>query len=287
MRFIIGMVVLFGCVFGGYMAEGGLMGPVFQPYEILILLGAAVGSMIVGNPGTVIKGMIGGFKSVLGGPSYGKNHYNELLGCLYALFRIARTKGDLALESHVENPQESTIFSNFPTVVGDHHNVDFMCDYLRMLTLGITNAMEVGDNIDEVIENHHNEVHLIPAAYQGMADGLPAFGIVAAVLGIVHTMGYLTEPPEVLGEMVGAALVGTMMGIFFAYGIFAPISSAIGQAQAEDAHYFAAIKAGLIAHMHGNAPQISVEFARQTLSALNRPTFAEVDEMLQTLPNFA
>ncbi|MBC7337655.1 MAG: flagellar motor stator protein MotA, partial [Clostridia bacterium] len=190
--------------------------------------------------------------------------------------RLAKTKGDLALESHVERPSESPLFQRFPSFSNDHHALAFLCDYLRLLTLGTNNAHEVETIVTEEIETHHKEHHAVAHAVVTMADGMPALGIVAAVLGVIHTMGSITEPPEVLGHLIGAALVGTFSGVLLSYGFFAPFGRAIEAAYDAETEYLNCIKAALLAHMQGYAPQVSIEFARKILPSHVRPTFQEV-----------
>ena len=203
---------------------------------------------------------------------------------LYSIFRLAKTKGDLALEIHVDKPQESTLFANFPTFQKDHHAVEFLCDYLRLLTLGASNPHEIEAIMDSELEIHHDQDHAVSGAFKNMADALPALGIVAAVLGVIVTMASITEPPEVLGGLIAAALVGTFSGIFFSYCFVAPMASTLENAFNADATYLTCIKAGIVGHMQGYAPQVAVEFARKTLAPELRPTFAEVEEMVGNLP---
>jgi len=187
----------------------------------------------------------------------------------------------LALEGHIENPHESSLFNQYPGFSSDHHALEFMCDYLRMLTLGTSNPHEVENIMDIELENHHEADHAIHSAMNALADGLPALGIVAAVLGIIHTMGSITEPPEILGHLIGAALVGTFSGILFSYGFVGPMAASMGAVMDEESNYFTCIKAGIIAHMQGYAPQVSIEFSRKTVPAHLRPTFKELEDSLQ------
>ncbi|MBT4934238.1 MAG: flagellar motor stator protein MotA [Rhodospirillaceae bacterium] len=281
---IIGYVVVIGSVIGVYMAGGGHLDVLWMPFEFLIIFGGALGAFVAGNPG-VLKRSIGALGTFLKGPTYKADDYMELIGVLYSVFKLAKSKGDLALEAHVENPHESALFQNFPTFIEDHHAVEFLCDYLRMLTLGTSNAHEVAEIIDVELGLHHDEDHAVAGALQGLADATPALGIVAAVLGVIHTMGSITEPPEVLGHLIGGALVGTFAGILIAYGFLAPIAQSVGSSFEADSKYLSCIKAGLIAHMQGYAPQVSVEFVRKSLPGGVRPTFAEVEEMIGELPS--
>jgi len=284
MLIIIGAVVVLGCVFGAYAAMGGHLGVLWQPGEYVIILGAATGAFIIANTKTNIKQTMKGVKRALKGPTYKKADYVELLSVLYQLFKLAKTKGMLALEQHVEKPDESSLFAQFPKFQKDHHAVEFLCDYLRMLTLGTEDPNEVETVIDAELETHHAELHGATHAVQSMADGMPALGIVAAVLGVIHTMGSITEPPEVLGHLIGAALVGTFFGVLMSYGFFAPIGSAIQAVDTVDAKYYQCMKAGLIAHMQGYPPSVSVEFARKVLLSTERPNFYEVEQAVSALP---
>lgn len=284
MLVIVGIVVVFGCVFGAYAVHGGHLGVLWQPSEFVIILGAAIGALIISSTKTGLKATMAGFKRAMKGPHYKKTDYVELLSVLYQIFRLAKTKGMLALEAHVEKPDESTLFAQFPKFQHDHHAVEFLCDYLRMMTLGTENPNEVETLIDAELETHHAELHVGSHSIQFVADALPALGIVAAVLGVIHTMGSISEPPEVLGHLIGAALVGTFFGILMSYGVFAPLASAVVATDNADAKYFQCIKAGLLAHMQGYPPAVSVEFARKVLWSTERPSFYEVEQAVSTLP---
>lgn len=281
---IIGAVVVLVCVFGAYAFHGGHLGVLFQPSEFVIILGAALGAFIIGNTKTNIKQTLKGLKRALKGPTYKKADYVELLSVLYQIFKLAKTKGMLALEQHVEKPDESTLFGQFPKFQKDHHAIEFLCDYLRMMTLGTENPNEVETLIDSELETHHNELHGASHAVQSMADGMPALGIVAAVLGVIHTMGSITEPPKVLGELIGAALVGTFFGVLVSYGFVAPLANIISAVDSADAKYYQCMKAGLLAHMQGYPPAVSVEFARKVLLSTERPNFYEVEQAVSALP---
>lgn len=281
---IIGIVVTIASVIGGYAAAGGHLDVLWQPFEFIIILGAAFGSMLLGNPKDIIMGVFKKIGMVFKGAHYKKDAYVEMLSMLYAVFKLAKTKGDLALESHVEKPDESPLFQKFPGFSNDHHTRTFFCDYLRLLTLGTSNAHELESIIDGELEAHHKHYHEISHAVNLMADAMPALGIVAAVLGVIHTMGSITEPPEVLGHLIGAALVGTFTGVLVSYAFFAPISRNMQMSFDSDHYYLLAIKAGLLAHMQGYAPQVSIEFARKILPDELRPTFQELEETVTNLP---
>jgi chemotaxis protein MotA len=281
---IIGAVVVLGSVLGGYLAAGGHLAVLFQPFEVVIIVGAAIGGFIIANPKAVLKRTGGAFGRMLKGARYRKESYVELLCLLYQVFKLAKTKGMLALESHVEKPEESTLFQQFPKFAGDHHALVFLCDYLRMLTLGTDDAHQVEALIDEELETHHTEYAQVATAIQTVADSMPALGIVAAVLGVIHTMGSITEPPEVLGHLIGGALVGTFLGVLLSYGFVGPMANAVKNVDEAEAKYLRCIKAGLLAHLQGNPPAVSVEFARKALLQDDRPTFYEIEEAVQALP---
>ena len=257
----------------------------FQPFELVIIGGAAVGAFIAGNPKWVIKSAGRGVKAALKGPANSKDDYLELLAMMYTTFKLAKTKGNLALEQHIENPEESTLFANFPGFLADHHAVEFFCDYLRLVTLGTEKAHELEALMDEEIEVHHHQDETIAGSVQGVADALPALGIVAAVLGVIKTMGSITEPPEILGKLIGGALVGTFLGVLLAYGFVGPLATSIKGAQEANSKYIGCIKAGILAHVQGYAPAVSVEFARKSLMADDRPSFAELEEATAAVPS--
>ncbi len=281
---IIGWVLVTACVLGGYVALGGKLKVLYQPFELVIIGGSGVGAFITANPLPVLKKCGAGVGAALKGPKNKKDDYLELLSMMYVLFKLAKSKGNLALETHVENPHESELFAQFPKFNGNHHAVEFLCDYLRMLTIGVDDAMQLENLMDAELETHHAEDHQVSAAVQTLADSFPALGIVAAVLGIIKTMGSITEPPEVLGKLIGGALVGTFLGILLSYGFFAPLASAIGAAQGANSKYMECIRAGILAHVNGSAPQVSIEFARKALLSETRPTFAEVEEAIESVP---
>jgi chemotaxis protein MotA len=284
MRLIVGIVVLFACVMGGYVAEGGNIVVLIQPFEALIILGAAMGAFVIGNTGPVLKQATKVFGTLMKGPRYNKAAHIELLGLQFSIFKLVQSRGILALEPHIEDPESSSIFQNFPTFAKNHHAVEFMCDYLRMVTLGTRNQHEIEALIDEELETHHQEQERLVSAIQALADGTPALGIVAAVLGVIHTMGAINQPPAVLGEMIGGALVGTFLGVFCSYGFFGPMAQSLHNIYEAEGKYWLSMKAGLLAHVAGYPPAIAIEFARKALMSEVRPTFVEVEEATAGLP---
>jgi chemotaxis protein MotA len=278
MRLIIGIIVIFASVLGGYTMMGGKVLVLFQPYEFLVILGAAAGAFVIGNTGPVLKQCLGIFGTLFKGPKYNKEAYIELLGLQFSLFKLVQAKGILALEPHIESPDTSTIFAKFPKFAANHHAVEFTCDYLRMVTLGSNNVHEMDALMDEELETHHQENERVVAAIQALADGTPALGIVAAVLGVINTMGSISEPPAVLGHMIGGALVGTFFGVFIAYGFFGPMAQSLKNIYESEAKYLLSLKVGLLAHISGQVPVMAIEFARKGLMSEVRPTFAEIDQ---------
>jgi chemotaxis protein MotA len=285
----IGIAVLFGAVFGSYIMSGGKMPVILEaaPHELMAILGAAIAATLISNSVTTIKGLGGGFGKAFKGPKWKASDYRDLLSLLFLLTKTMKSKGVIALESHIEKPGESNIFGRFPRITHDHFAVDFICDTLRMMTMNLEDPHQVEDAMEKQLEKHHHEA-LGPAhALQGMADALPALGIVAAVLGVIKTMGSITEPPEVLGGMIGGALVGTFMGVFLAYGLVGPIAARMNEVVDEEGAFYKIIQSVLVAHLHGNAAQISVEIGRGSVPSTAQPSFAEMEETLNNIPNEA
>lgn len=281
---IIGFVMVIVCVLGSYMAMGGKLGVLWQPFEFTLIFGAGVSAYLIANPWRVGKSGFGRLVGIVKGPKYKKDDYLELLTMQYQVFKLIKQRGALAVEQHVENPHDSSLFQPFEKFHGDHHASEFFCDYLRLMTLGTDNPHEVEALIDADLEAHHHHDHQVAHALTALAEGFPALGIVAAVLGIIKTMGSINEPPEVLGKLIGGALVGTFLGILLCYGFFAPFASNAKAVMEEEATYFNCMKAGILAHLSGYAPSVSTEFARKSLAPHNRPTFAEVETAVETLP---
>lgn len=284
MFFILGSIVVIGCVLGGYIAAGGHLHVLWQPFEFVIIIGAALGGFIIGNPGNVMKSTIQQVMGLFGGDKYGKDAYVELLTMMYSVFKIAKTKGVLGLESHIEDPHNSELFNKFPFVAHDHHAMVFFTDYLRLVTMGTTNPYQMEDLMNLEMEAHHKETHQFVKAITTIADGMPALGIVAAVLGVIHTMGSISEPPEVLGHLIGAALVGTFTGVLIAYGFVSPVAVSVESRLESQSRYLECMKVGILAYLQGHAPSVAVEFARKGIFHDVRPTFAELEEKLQNAP---
>lgn len=281
MKFIIGLIITCACIITGYLAAGGVLGALWQPFEILIILGGAIGAFIVANPAKVVFGTLKGMLGLFKGQKYKKETYMDLLGLMFKLFSKARKEGLMALEADIEEPHESEIFKEVPKLMANHHLIDFICDYLRLMVGGNMNAFELESLMDLELETHHHEAESPSHALQIMADGLPAFGIVAAVMGVVITMGYISEPPEVLGHHVGAALVGTFLGILMGYGFAGPMAASMGEQAKEEGLIFGCAKTCIIATLNGYTPQIAVEFGRKALTSDLRPSFIELEEFVK------
>ena len=283
---IIGIVIIFVMVFGGYILAGGHMSVILKalPFELMMIFGAAIGAFLIGNSMVVIKGAASGMGKVFGGVKWKSADYKDLLCLLFLLTRLMKTKGVIALEAHIETPVESKIFQRDPKILKDHFATDFICDTLRMMTLNLEDPHQVEDAMDAQLEKHHHEAMEGQHALQTTADALPALGIVAAVLGVVKTMGSISEPPEVLGKMIGGALVGTFLGVFLAYGFFGPFAGRLKQVLDEDHHFYIIIKDVLVSHLHGNAPQISIEIGRGSVPSSGQPSFLEMETAVDEIP---
>ena len=281
---IIGLVGVLVIIFGIFLVEGGSMEVLAEaaPMEFAMIFGSAVAAQLVANDLSGLMKMGGGLAQVMAGPKWKKQDYQDLLALLFQLTKLMKTKGVVALEAHIEKPDESAIFQKYPKILKDHHVTHFICDTLRMMTMNLDDPHQVEDAMEKQLEKHHHEA-LHPAhALQNMADSLPALGIVAAVLGIVKTMSHINEPPEVLGLMIGKALVGTFLGVLLAYGIVGPLSSRLGAIVDTDSQFYKIIRDVLVAHLHGNAAQVSVEIGRGSVPSPLQPSFAQLEEALAT-----
>jgi chemotaxis protein MotA len=283
---IIGIVVLFAMVFGGFLISGGSLGVVFEalPHEMMTIGGAALAALLIGGSIGSLKQIGGDVGKVVSGPKWKPTDYRDLLCLLFLLTKTMKTKGLIALEAHIERPEESSIFKRYPRIGRDHFALDFICDTLRMMTMSLEDPHQVEQAMDKQLEKHHAEAQGPAGALQTMADGLPALGIVAAVLGVIKTMGAISEPPEVLGRMIGSALVGTFLGVFLAYGIVGPMATRLKAIVDEDALFYHVIRDILVAHLHGNAAQVSVEIGRGSIPSVAQPSFKEVEDALSEIP---
>jgi len=276
---IVGWLVALACIFGVFIAHGGNIHVILHalPFEMITILGAAGGAFLANNQMKVVKSAARGVGACFKGSKFSKARYMELLSLLYDILQKARKEGLMSIEKDVEDPHSSALFQKYPIVGSDHHVVEFVTDYLRMMVSGNLNAHEIESLMDSEIETHHNEEHAAVAAIARLAGGLPAFGIVAAVLGVVNTMGSVGQPPAVLGAMIGSALVGTFLGILLAYGFVEPLGGLLEQKVEDAGKELQCIKTTLLASMQGYAPQVAIEFGRKVLYSLDRPTFIELE----------
>ncbi|RCW67601.1 flagellar motor stator protein MotA [Pseudorhodoferax soli] len=276
---IIGYVVAMGCIFGVYVFHGGNIGVILTalPFELITIFGGALGAFAVNNQPKVLRATLKALPTAFKGSKFTKERYLELMALLYDILQKARKEGLMAIEKDVEEPEQSEIFKKYPTVGSDHHVVEFMTDYLRMMVSGNLNAHEIESLMDSEIETHHQEAHAPVAAIARLAGALPAFGIVAAVLGVVNTMGSVGQPPAVLGGMIASALVGTFLGILLAYGVVEPLGGLLEQKSEDAAKELQCIKTTLLASMQGYNPSTAIEFGRKVLFSTERPSFAELE----------
>jgi len=284
MKFLIGIVLVFGCVMGGFVLSHGEPIALWQPYELIVICGAAFGAFVISNPGKLIKASFGSIIQLLKGSKYNKAIYLDLLGLMFSLFTKARKEGLMALEGDIEEPLKSSIFKRFPKITADHHVLEFISDYLRLMVSGNMNPFELENLMDIELETHHDELAAVPGALNKVSDALPGFGIVAAVLGIVITMGSIGGPPEILGQHVAAALVGTLLGILMAYGFVGPMATMLEHIAHDEAQFYQCMKVCLLSNLNGYAPQVSVEFGRKTIGTEFRPGFAELEKHVKKQP---
>jgi len=277
MLVLVGYAIVLASVLGGFSLAGGHMAALAQPLEFLMIGGAALGAFIVGNSVKTVKATLGSLPSLLKGSRYTKALYMDLMALLYELLNKIRKEGLMSIERDVEAPDESPLFAKYPSLLSDHHLVEFITDYLRLMVSGNLNPMEIENLMDNEIDTHHHE-GLVPAqAIQKVGDGLPAFGIVAAVMGVVHTMASVGLPPSELGLLIAHALVGTFLGILLAYGFVSPLSSLLEQKLDESSKMLQCVKVTLLASLNGYAPALAVEFGRKVLYSTERPSFMELE----------
>jgi chemotaxis protein MotA len=274
---IIGILIVFGAVIGGYLMEHGHLMVLFQPAELVIIGGAAFGTIFIANSVSTVKSMFGGILTAMKGDPFDKKLYAETLTMLNDLFSAARKNGATQLEAHIEDPVQSAIFSKYPKFLKHKGAVSYVCDTLRMSLMGGVNAFELDQMMELDSDIHLKEANEPVHALQSVADALPGLGIVAAVLGVVITMGSLGGPPEAIGHKVAAALVGTFLGILLCYGLVGPLSVRLGHINESEGHYFGCLRNGVIAYVRGAAPILAVEFARRSIPSHVRPSFKDVE----------
>ncbi len=285
MLIILGYILVLGSVLGGYALVGGHLGALYQPSELLIIGGAGIGAFVVGNNGKAIKATLKALPLLMRGSKYNKAIYMDLMALLYRLMAKSRQQGMLSLEADIENPQESELFTEYPRLLADKRLVDFITDYLRLMISGNMNAFEIEALMDEEIETYEHECDVPATALATVGDSLPAFGIVAAVMGVVHTLASADRPAAELGGLIAHAMVGTFLGILLAYGFVSPLAGVLRQQCAETTKMMQCIKTTLLSSLNGYAPQIAVEFGRKTLYSTERPSFTELEEHVRNAKN--
>jgi chemotaxis protein MotA len=274
---IIGILVVFGAVIGGYLLEHGKLAVLVQPAELVIIGGAAAGTLLIANPPNILTAILGGLKSVFGSGKFSKKLYVESLKVIYGIMQKARKGGLSSLEKDVEEPASSELLGKFPPGAPDHHIRDFVCDTLRMAITGGPTPHEIDQMMEVDMEVHHEYSHQASSALTTVADALPGLGIVAAVLGVVITMGALGGPPEEIGHKVAAALVGTFLGILLCYGLLSPLASRMLRAAEDEGHYYHVLRVGITAFLKGSSPIVAIEFARRAVPGHVRPSFQEME----------
>lgn len=281
---LVGIAIIFVMVFGGYILAGGKLGIILKalPFEMMMIGGAATGAFLISNNIGVVKHTIKDVGKVFKGQKWHPGDYRDLLCLLFELIRLSRNN-PVGLEEHVENPQSSVIFGRYPKILKDHEAVDLICDTFRAASMNYDDPHQVEEVLDKRMEA--NQIHALHTSHalQSMADALPALGIVAAVLGVIKTMGSIDQPPEVLGKMIGGALVGTFLGVFLAYGLVGPFANRVKAIVDEDAHFYQLIREVLVANLHSHAANICIEVGRQNTPHNVRPSFADVEEALRAL----
>ena len=284
MLVIVGYIIVCASVFGGFALAGGHLAALFQPLELLMIGGGAAGAFVVGNGPKAIKATFKALPQTLKGSSYTKEMYMELMALLYDVLAKVRKEGLMTIEPDVEKPEESELFKKYPLVLADHHVLEFLTDYLRLMVGGNLNTFEIENLMDNEIETHHHEGEVPIHVISRIADGLPAFGIVAAVMGVVHTMGSVGLPPAELGLLIAHALVGTFLGILLAYGFVSPLAGILEQKLAEATKMLECAKVTLLASLNGYSPALAVEFGRKVLYSTERPTFSELEAHVKRKP---
>lgn len=283
MNIPIGWVITMLCALGGYAMAGGHLMVLYQPNELLTIFGAAIGTMIASNNARALKMTMAAMPTVFKAPHASKRLFLDLLCLMFEILNKIRRDGLMSMEGDIEDPESSPLFEKYPAIKHDHHLLDFITDYLRMMLGGSLNVLQLESLMEQEIEAHHQVAHLPVGIIQRVADGLPAFGIVAAVMGVVHTMGSVGLPPAELGNLIAAALVGTFLGILLAYAFVGPIASVLEQNVQLEGKPYEAVKAVLLASLNGFPPQAAVEFGRKILYTDMRPSFSEVDEETKAL----
>jgi chemotaxis protein MotA len=286
------MIILFGlaivaiCVFGSFIVAGGEFGIIAGalPQELLVIAGAAAGAFIIGNSASNLRRAVDGVRRAFEGERWDRSDYRDLLCLLYLIVRTVRARGVVAVESHIENPADSRLFGEVPRIAADPEAVAFICDYVRMMAMNFEDPHQMADAMEADLDRHLGEEYQAQHALQTLADSLPALGIVAAVLGVIKTMGAVDQPTEVLGAMIGGALVGTFLGVLLSYTVVGPIASRLAQVIEAEARFLTLVKTVLVAHLQGQAPQVAVEIGRRATPSGHAPSFAELEDAIAALP---
>ena len=286
MTLLLGLVMVFGLVFGGFMLSGGNMDIVLHalPYEGMMIGGASLGAFVIANSFSVVKSSLVGVMRVIKGPRWKAADYNDLLALMFELARLYKTKGIVAMDEHIENPEASPIFQRYPKLMKDHFLTDLIADSFRMMSMQFDDRFQMEDVLNRKIKKHHHEALVSARAIQSMADGLPAIGIVAAVLGVIKTMSSIDKPPEILGAMIGGALVGTFLGVFLAYCMVQPIAGRLEQIEEEDGAIYTVIRDVIVAIVAGHPPSICIELGRGNIPTTKQPNFSAVEASQRELP---
>lgn len=282
-RFLVGFVTVIFCVLAGYLIVGGHLYVLWQPAEFIIIMGAAAGAFIIGNSSRTLSHIGSALAAAKEGDNTSKEEFLNLLLLLFSIFKIARSKGLLSLESQLDSPFDSPVFEPFSVISKRREVIVFLCDYLRIMTMGCESPWQLESLMDQEIDLMDHENQHISNSIQTLADGTPALGIVAAVLGVIHTMGSIDQPPAVLGKLIGGALVGTFLGVLISYGFVGPLAQSLRSAKDAELQFYKVIKASLLAFLNGVAPIIAVEFARKNIDSGLRPTFNELELATQEL----
>jgi len=284
MKAIIGTVIVIGSLLGGYLPHGSI-GILIQPLEVLIIMGATIGAWVIATPGWAIKKGVSGALGLMKPSPFDKEAFQQLLGLMFKIFNKARREGLMSIEADVDAPAESPLFTKYPSILAEHHVTEFMCDYLRLMVGGNLNPIEIENLMDIEIETHHHEGEVPVNAVRNLADAFPALGIVACVMGVVHTMESVGIPPAELGKLIAAALVGTFLGILLSYGFVGPLATNLEHKLNDQTRMLNTIKVTLLASLNGYAPPVAVEFGRKALQSTDRPTFLELEEHVKNAKN--
>ncbi len=286
MNIALGFIIVVVCVFGGFVMAGGRFGIIAGalPHELLVIAGAATGAFMIANSRDTVRRAMAGVKRAIRGERWNRDDYRDMLCLLFLLIKTLRTKGIIAVESHIERPLESRLFAAFPRIAADPQLISFICDYVRMMTMNFDDPHQMADAMEADLDRHLAEEYQAQGAIQTLADGLPALGIIAAVLGVIKTMGAIDQPTDVLGAMIGGALVGTFLGVLLSYTIVGPIAARLGQVIEAESKFLTIIKTVIVAHLQGQAPQVAVEIGRRTSPTAHAPSFDELEDALDALP---